>query len=366
MSSSATNTEAICPSLSAGIQPRTAYFDILRIIAALAVVMIHVSVYPWKAEAVTTMNWAAANFYDSLARFSVPVFVMISGALFLSRERSVKQLYQKSILRIAIAFAFWSVFYALAVYLYEAVTEPQNQGNWQELLADMIRGHYHLWFLPMIVGLYMVTPFLRKILESESLTKYLLTLSFVLGIIVPQFLAILPLFFPELGSAVSNLWKNFNLSAGYVSYFVMGYILHRAKLSPKTERLIYLLGGAGLFATFVLTAVVSVWKGTPKSLFYENLTLNVFLYSIAIFVWLGRHFLRIKSERLSKFVQGVSKCSFGACLVHVMVLKLWYVALGGHLSPWIEIPLFTVAVFALSILISWVIGKIPQVGKYIV
>lgn len=365
MNTGATNTESVCVNSSVGAQSYTVYFDILRIIAAFAVVMIHVSVYPWKASAVTSSDWTAANFYDSLSRFAVPVFVMISGALFLGNKRSVSQLYQKSILRIAIAFLFWSVAYAIATYLYQANMENAHW-NWQEFLSAVIKGHYHLWFLPMIMGLYMIVPLLQKILESESLTKYLLTLSVVLGVILPQFLAILPLFSLELGKAASALWKNFYLSTGYISYFLLGFILHRKSLSPKAERILYLLGGCGLMATFALTAIVSIWKGTPKSLFYESLTVNVFLYSIAVFVGMRNHCPVTIGGAGAKFWRILSKCSFGAYLVHIWVLALWYKCLGGRLSPWVEIPFFTVVVFAISMLLSWSMSKIPYLGKYIV
>lgn len=92
---------------------RKIYCDYLRIIATFAVVVLHVSASNWCSTDVNGMEWQAFNFYDSIVRWSVPIFVMISGSLFLGRDIPIKRIYEKYILRMIIAFIFWSVFYAL-------------------------------------------------------------------------------------------------------------------------------------------------------------------------------------------------------------------------------------------------------------
>lgn len=58
--------------------------DILRIVSIAAVVIIHTaSQYLGKLD-VTSPYWEIFNFYDGIVRWAVPVFVMISGALFLN------------------------------------------------------------------------------------------------------------------------------------------------------------------------------------------------------------------------------------------------------------------------------------------
>ena len=65
---------------------RVFYYDYLRIVAIFAVVIIHVSSQNWYVTDVNTIAWSAFNFYDSIARWGVPIFLMISGALILKKD----------------------------------------------------------------------------------------------------------------------------------------------------------------------------------------------------------------------------------------------------------------------------------------
>ena len=57
-------------------------FDFLRIIAALAVVMSHSAI-------ATDVSFSDGVIFDSLSRFAVPVFLMISGALMLDEKKTL-------------------------------------------------------------------------------------------------------------------------------------------------------------------------------------------------------------------------------------------------------------------------------------
>ena len=59
---------------------RIYYFDVLRVIACLAVIMIHTS-GTYVLRNFRTFNFWVRNLFDSLSRIAVPLFVMISGAL---------------------------------------------------------------------------------------------------------------------------------------------------------------------------------------------------------------------------------------------------------------------------------------------
>ena len=65
-------------------------FDMLRIIATLSVIALHSAANYWYTLPVNTSGWFYSNLFIALNRFCVPIFVMISGALFLSPSREVK------------------------------------------------------------------------------------------------------------------------------------------------------------------------------------------------------------------------------------------------------------------------------------
>lgn len=93
---------------------RKIYIDIIRVIATFAVIITHVCSFKWYGTDVNSFHWQCLNFFSSITRWCVPIFVMISGVFFLepTKEIIIKKIYSKYILRIVIALLFWSVFYA--------------------------------------------------------------------------------------------------------------------------------------------------------------------------------------------------------------------------------------------------------------
>ncbi len=119
--------------MAEGQMQRKVYSDYLRVFATLAVIIIHVSSQNWATTNVNGFEWQFFNFADSVSRWAVPVFVMISGSLFLSRDIPVKKLYTKYILRMAISYLVWTC-------LYNLLSVPR----------------YHMWYILMIIGIYML------------------------------------------------------------------------------------------------------------------------------------------------------------------------------------------------------------------
>ena len=58
------------------------YFDWLRVLATFGVMVLHVAAQNWLSVGIESFEWNAFNFYDSLERWTVPVFVMVSGRCF--------------------------------------------------------------------------------------------------------------------------------------------------------------------------------------------------------------------------------------------------------------------------------------------
>lgn len=65
---------------------RLIYLDFLRVISILAVLIIHVAGEKITECDVNSAEWMTMNVYDSVSRWGVSVFIMISGALFLSKK----------------------------------------------------------------------------------------------------------------------------------------------------------------------------------------------------------------------------------------------------------------------------------------
>ena len=114
-----------------------------KIIAAFAVIMLHISSY-FLYNSYLDFNWWTANLFDSSARWCVPVFVMISGYLLLSPEKNYTTLdfYKKRINRIIIPLIFWTVFF-LAWTIFVAKINKLPSPQFYHLLKQMEPGYWY-------------------------------------------------------------------------------------------------------------------------------------------------------------------------------------------------------------------------------
>lgn len=341
---------------------RTYYYDLLRILASFAVVIIHISSQNWHNAEVDSLAWNMFNIYDSIARWAVPIFTMLSGALFLNGSQTMERICKKNIFRIAAAFTFWSLIYAVVDY---------TRGSGVRGLMESF-GHYHLWYLVIIIGLYLIIPCLRKIMESASLTKYFLLLALIFNFIVPQCLTLLS-FVSEGASSMANTvleQMNFHFALGYSGYFVCGAYLSRINISKKAEKIIYILGILGFLSTILLTVVFSNYYGKSGAVFYGYFTLNVLLESIGVFVFFKKHCaLDGYSDKIRLWVQKLAKYSFGIYLVHVLIIEQLDKRIGWNtmsLHPVLAVPVNGIIVFGISLIISAFLNSLPVFRKYIV
>ncbi len=91
---------------------RIVYLDYMRIFAMISVIMIHVSATRLNLLELGRYNWLIVCTFNKAMGYAVPLFVMISGAVSFGKDIIIKDLYQKRILKVAIAYVLWNVFYS--------------------------------------------------------------------------------------------------------------------------------------------------------------------------------------------------------------------------------------------------------------
>lgn len=340
--------------------------DYLRVIAVFAVILMHTTASGFYSLDISAPGWLACSAWNSMTRFCVPVFVMISGALFLNPDRQVsfRQLFQKNILRLVTAYLFWSALYAIDTGI--------QAGSVNSGIAAFISGHYHLWFLNLMIGLYLIVPFLRKITQSENLTVYFLVLSLFSAIVIPrafewieelQIPGLIRLL-PYVRSAYTKL--NLHFPLGCTGYFLLGYFLRSHALTRCQQKICYLLGAASFVFILGGTVLVSRRQGSASDLLNGYLSLPVLFESTAVFVFSQNHLARTPgSEKGYRFLLRLSKCSFGIYLVHAFVLEKLE-GLFAQGIPVLFIPVAAVGVFVISCAITALLHRIPVLNRYIV
>lgn len=333
---------------------RISYLDSLKILAAFCVIFIHAASGIWIKSDVYSPEYFVINIYEGLIRWCVPVFAMISGAIFMRRDIPLRVIFSKYIFRIFTAFVFWSVFYALIHY--------HINHDFDMAVTLLITGYFHMWYLPMLMALYAVIPFMKLIAKSESLTKYFLILSLISFLAFPQAINTTLLFSGLYGNILSQLRGNFyfSLAGGFTGYFLLGYVLSVIDITPKLERIIYALGIAGFIMTVILAHIASVIMNSADQRFYDAMNIHIMLVSAAVFVYFRKHDLSCE------FMSKLSRYSLGAYLIHAELLRIARTMNVFSFCPLISIPAVSLAVLVISYALSALLNHIPFVNKYIV
>lgn len=149
--------------------PRKQFLDVLRVLATCAVVLMHVltgATDVTDASIVPEYRSLLLSVMD-LVTWCVPIFLMISGYLFLNPERTLTYpvMIKKYCRRIALAILLFGVPYAAS----ELVVAEKSFRVMMipEALKMALTGHTwsHMWYLYLILFLYLITPLLKKVLQ---------------------------------------------------------------------------------------------------------------------------------------------------------------------------------------------------------
>lgn len=341
---------------------RIVYFDYLRFFAIIAVMLLHISGSSWNSIDVKSFAWQTFNVFDSIARWGVPIFVMISGALFLNRDIPPRQIYKKYILRLLIAYVIWSIVYAIF-----------QDGTIIERFVYIIKGHYHMWFIFMIIGLYALVPLIKPIIENEKRVKYFLTLSLVFAILIPFINTLANDFAGEAINKVVLVVKdtldntNMQFVLGYTGYFILGYYLNKIEISKNKRIIIYIFGIIGFIMTIGLNLVVSMKTNSPCNHYYSTFTINVLFEAIAVFTWFK--YRKYEKDKLNNFFLKLANYSFGAYLVHALILEQLDKIFNLNplsLNPLVSVIVILLIISLCSFSVSAILHRIPIIKKYIV
>src|SRR5262249_2400034 len=148
------------PSNTRQTPERDMSLDCVRLVAIFLVICIHVS-----AKGFALMNqrhWWAVNAYESLSRVSVPLFLMVTGALLLPRETSVSSILKRT-WRVIVPLIGWSVLYLLW-FKYTGI-------NYDDSVLTILKSPVvaHLGYLYTLIGAYLFLPVMAGFFQANSL-----------------------------------------------------------------------------------------------------------------------------------------------------------------------------------------------------
>lgn len=350
---------------------RILYVDILRIIATFAMIFLHLAATKWYSIPIESINWQILNIYDSSVRWCVPVFIMISGVIFLdpTRNISASKIFKKYLPHIFITLIFWGCVYIFVYHFKQYIY--QNKPFDIKLVEDVLlmflnkAPWYHLWFLYTIAGLYILTPILRTFTSncSRKTFEYSILIFGVFGTFIPLLNELKPYVFPSI--PLIFIPGSF---FGFIGYFISGYYFSKFEISHRSRMLLYFSAIISLLFTIVITSLVSAYNKKPSINFYGFTLTNTMFLSFAVFIYVKQIASNLTiSPKFLKLLVTISQCTLGIYLVHDLTIQGLKIMGINPLTypPFIFIPILSVIVFLISFAIVLSLKKIYLLNKTI-
>lgn len=350
---------------SASRDNRMVSYDLLRILAAFSVVMLHSAGQKWHTLPVSNLEWQVADAWDALFRFGVPIFVMISGAIFLNRDIGIRRLYAHNILRLMAVYWVWSGIYGM----YDCRSFDLRAAGWKVVAKEMLTGRYHLWFLPMIVGIYMLYPVLRswvKNTEKENL-QYFLSLFLIFQIGMSTLSALNKTFLIRYLADLVDI-AELGMACSYVGYFVWGYYLARFGIPDRWRRILYACVIPSALLNIALDRYLSVRAGAPAGEIYDSYGAFTFVVVTALFLFFTKGMGEVRDSGLAaRAIRELSDATLGIYVMHIGFLEILEAhGIDSTLLPNIVgIPLLALGCFVACAILAAILRRIPLVGRYL-
>lgn len=336
-------------------------FSYIRAGACIAIIVLHVfaSAVIIYGEELDILPYAISRGIANCLMWAVPCFVMTTGALLLneSKELSYKKIYGKYMVRIILAV----IVFCLIFRLFDMVMNREDVS-----VVVVIDGFYkiytgtswsHMWYLYMLVGLYLLLPFYRKIAKYSDRweIKFLLSIYFI-------FISLLPL------TGMLELKSGFyiHVSTIYPLYLFCGYAIHKKffEINKLTSVLLILLSTEGIFLLTIIR-----WKYSVEVMeqLWSYSSILVVMQAVGVFTLM----VRTKGNvwKLAwKILNKIDDCSFGIYLIHMIFVRL--VLRYMEYNPYegivpLNFILLICGILAVSYVITWVMKKVPGIRSII-
>lgn len=353
--------------MEASSSNRKIQYDLLRILAAFSVVMLHTAGMFWYDLPIDGREWRIVNAYDACSRFGVSIFVMVSGAIFLdpNRELDVKRLYRHNILRYGVIYVFWGAVYGLTDCLRLGFANL----TWKQILKEILAGRYHLWFLPMLIGIYVLLPVLRSwILHAHKRNiQYFLALFVILQVLRTTIATFVRN--EELLNLI-NLGE-IQMACSYVGYFVLGYYIVHVGIPRRYHKLFYISVIPAAVLNILISEAQTARDGVANGCFYDSFGLFTFIIVLAVFIFFTQ---KVNSELLSTrgaaVIMEVSKGTLGIYMMHIGFMeqfkRMRFFGIFDVFSPVpVGVPLIALLIFLLCYVLAALLRRFPLVGRYI-
>lgn len=337
---------------------RIMYMDILNVISCIAVIYIHCNGLSYDYMNIPT--WKHAIAVECIACFCVPVFLMITGANLLEyRKRyDTKTYFKKRFIKIVPLWIICSFILFLVTY---------EKLDFKLFIYAFVHNYISIvyWFLPLIIFIYCIIPFISILTEKKeykNLLYLLAILIFIIHYVVNPICAMLNFSKP-------GILKYFNQINPYILYVIVGYLVSKKSntlFSMKQNRIIlYTISIILMILKYVYIIHFSSKEGMINRDILGYLDFMSFFYSLSIFIFF-KH-LAIKDnikKRIVPIFNWLSNKTYIVYLVHIIIItivtKIFKLNVTASFYRWI-LPFL---VYILSIIITYILQKAVLLKKF--
>lgn len=287
---------------------------------------------------------------------------MLSGALLLHSDLADDPLafYRRRLSRIVPPLVAWTV-----IYLVQGHFTANTPATLDQAVSVVLAGRpsFHLYFLYLLLGLYLVAPFLRPLVARSDRR--------VLGTAVVVFLAL------GIGDNLIAVWRGIGgVNAAtrfvpYIGYFLAGAWLIGLRPTRARVTVAATVATLAILATAIGTAVLVHFFGLGQGRYlYEYLSITTVPASLAVFalfLWSAPLADRLAGRLPGDWLSVVAGSTLGIYVIHPLFLT-WLGDLGLGARAFF-VPLAVVATvlatFALSLASVLVLRRVPGIRRLV-
>ncbi len=320
------------------------YIDALRTLACIAVITIHVSANLLPTVDMQNHHFVYLAALNSLARFAVPLFFMICGAVQLNKPICFCRA-KKRALGFLLLFFVFGVIEALPILI------SKNPIGEMSLLKSfvwkMTSNTSYRWFLLCMVSIQLLLPFIQALCQKPNYVKNALGIFALMGIL-PYTLSLLPKL-----SILEHFTQGFGFTSTLLQaifFCLLGHALHAKQDVFLTNKTKYTWASLALWLiSGLVLCSVSIVASRQKEVFYtamvEYFSLPLILNTLALYMLGLLHF-----QKPNKALHFIAKQSLFIYLLHLPVLLYLFLLPMGNIVVY-SLEMLALC-FTLSLLIS--------------
>ena len=350
--------------------------EVMRIIGFLMVVDQHIlGGYAQRLEA-SYSDSMVLYFLHLLGRPAVPMFIAITGFTLFYRyynKMNIKEFYKKRLVTILIPYLFWS-FASIVIFREDSMLK--------ELIPILMTGlsSYHLWYMAMSIRLYIWFPVVLALVswiikKKATVQRLAFALSCIAYLIIlkeigPLTDGIASFFF----GTPSFLEKRF---IGYSPIFYSIYLICGIVVCLKYERFkeLVLKHSKKIIVAYIPLVIymyyTQICNALPERfprINYEHALYILYMLQTTVVVYIISLKIIKKAGKLKNTILDLGALSYGAYLVHVIVLQ--------HVAPqfrrWVPIESYLISgiiIFIITSVLSYAMCyliRLTPLSEYII